>query len=59
MLSGGQKHLVSMERWTAAHRACAVEVCFKNNESMAITHRLFRRHFNIHRKAIVPSKNTI
>jgi hypothetical protein len=34
MLSGGQKHLVSMEHWTAAHRAFSVEVYFENNESI-------------------------
>jgi hypothetical protein len=58
MLSGGQKHLVSMEHWTAAHRAFAVEEYFENNESMVKT-RLLRHHFNIHRNASVPSKNAI
>jgi hypothetical protein len=56
MLSRGQKHSVSMEHWIAAHRAFAVD---KNNESMVKTRRLFRRRFSIHRKASMPSKNTI
>jgi hypothetical protein len=47
MLSGGQKHLVSMEHWTVAHRAFAAEAYFKNSVSLVKTRRLFRRHFNI------------
>jgi hypothetical protein len=48
-----------MEHWTAAHRACAAEAYFKNNEYAVKTRRLFHRHFIVHRKASVPSKNTI
>jgi hypothetical protein len=57
MLSGRQKHLVSMVHWNAAHCALAVEAYFKNN--MVITRRFFCRHFNIHPSASVPLKNTI
>jgi hypothetical protein len=59
MLSGALKLLVSMEHWTAARPVFAVESYFKNNESMVKTRRLFRFHFNIHRNASVPTKNTI
>jgi hypothetical protein len=47
MLSGGQKHSVSMEHWTAAHRAFAVEAYFKNNVSMVNTRRLLHLHNNV------------
>jgi hypothetical protein len=49
-MSGGQKHLVSMEHWTVAHRAFAVEAYFKNGVSLVKTR---------HRNAREPSKNTI
>jgi hypothetical protein len=40
---------VAMERWSVKHRAFAVETDFKNNDSVVVTQRIFRRHFNIHR----------
>jgi hypothetical protein len=33
VLSGGQRNLFSMDHWTAAHCAFAVEPYFENNES--------------------------
>jgi hypothetical protein len=39
---------VAMERWSVEHRAFAVEIYLKNNDSV-LTQRIFRRHFNIHR----------
>jgi len=39
---------VAMERWSVEHRAFAVETIFKN-DSVIVTQRIFRRHFNIHR----------
>jgi len=39
---------VAMERWSVEHRAFAVEMYFKNNDSV-VAQRIFRRHFNIHR----------
>jgi hypothetical protein len=39
---------VAMERWSVEHRAFAVEIYFKNNDSV-LTQRIFRRHFNIQR----------
>jgi hypothetical protein len=59
MLPRGQRHSVSTEHWTVAYRVLAVEAYFKNNKYMAKSRRLLRRHFNIHRNAGVPSKNTI
>ena len=46
-----------MERWSVQHRAFAVETCFKNNDSVVVTQRIFHRHFNIHRNDSVPSRN--
>ena len=37
-----------MERWSVEHRAFAVEMIFKNNDSV-LTQRIFRRHFIFHR----------
>jgi hypothetical protein len=37
----------AMERWSVEHRAFAVEMYFKNINSV-LTQRIFRRHFNIH-----------
>ena len=44
-----------MNRWSAEHRAFAVESMFKNNEYMVATQRAFRQHFNIHRNDSVPA----
>jgi len=38
---------VAMERWSVEHRAFAMEVYFKNNDSV-LTQRIFRQHFSIH-----------
>jgi hypothetical protein len=40
---------VAVERWSVERRAFAVEVIFKNNDSVVVTQFIFRRHFNIHR----------
>ena len=44
-----QRISVAMERWSVEHRAFAVETYFKNNDSVVVTQRIFRRHYNIHR----------
>jgi hypothetical protein len=49
----------AMECWSLGHRAFAVETYLKNNESIVVTQRIFRRHFNIHRNDSVPSRNTV
>jgi len=49
----------AMERWSVEHRAFAVEMYFKNNDSVVLTQRIFRRPFNIHWKDSVPSRNTV
>ena len=48
-----------MERWSAAHRAFAVETFFKNGDSAIRTQRIFRQHFNIGRHGHVPDRHTI
>jgi transposase len=48
-----------MEHWSVEHRALALETYFKNNDSVVVTQRIFRRHFNIHRNDSVPSRNTV
>jgi hypothetical protein len=40
---------VAMEHWSVKHRVFAVEMIFKNNNSVVVTQLIFRRHFNIHR----------
>jgi len=50
---------VAKECWSVEHRAFAVELHFKNNDSVVLTQRIFRRHFNIHRNGSVPSHNTV
>ena len=50
---------VAMERWSVQHRAFAVETYFQNKDSVVVTQRIFRRHFNIHRNDSVPSRNTV
>jgi transposase len=49
---------VAMERWSVEHGAFAVETYFKN-DSVVVTQRIFRRHFNIYRNDSVPSRNTV
>ena len=51
--------LLTMELWTAHHRAFVVEAYFKNGDSAVTTRRLFRRHFNIPRHGSVPCRNAI
>ena len=41
------------------HRAFAVETYFKNNNSVVVTQRIFRQHFNIHWNDSVPSGNAV
>jgi hypothetical protein len=48
-----------MERWSVEHRAFAVETYFKNNDSVVLTQRIFRRHLNIRRNDSVPRCNTL
>jgi hypothetical protein len=50
---------VAMECWSAEHHAFAVETYFKNNDSVVVTQRIFRQHFNIHRNDSVPSHSTL
>ena len=47
-----------MEHWSVEYRAFTVETYLKN-DSVIVTHQIFRRHFNIHRNDSVPSHNTI
>jgi transposase len=49
---------IVMERWSVERRALAVETYFKN-DSVVVTQRIFRRHFNVHRNDSVPSRNTV
>lgn len=48
-----------MEPWTVEHRVFAYDCFVRNNESVTVVQREFRRHFNIHRNRAVPSRNTI
>lgn len=50
---------VASMSWSGEHRAFVIEAYFKNNDSVILTQRLFRRHFNLNRHAPVPSRNTI
>lgn len=50
---------VNMERWSNAQRSFAVEVYFKNNDSVIITQRVFRRYFHLNPRDPVPSRKTI
>lgn len=51
--------LVAMDRWSAEHRAFAVEAYFKNNDSPVAARRIFARHFNIRRIRDCPSTQLI
>jgi len=44
-----QSIAAAMERWSVEHRGFAVEMIFKNSDSVVVTQLIFRRHFNIHR----------
>jgi hypothetical protein len=48
-----------MEQWTVEHRMFAYDVYVTNAESVTAAQRLFRVHFNLGRRGIVPSHNTI
>ena len=48
-----------MEQWSPQHRAFIVETYFKNGESVIVTQRKFRLHFNVPRHGRIPSRNTI
>ena len=50
---------VAMERWSVEHRAFTVETYLKNNDSVVVTQRIFRQHFNIHQNDSVPRRNTV
>jgi hypothetical protein len=50
---------VAMERWSVQHWAFAEEKYFKNNNSVIVTQRIFRWHFNIHWNNSVASCNTV
>ena len=50
---------VPMERWSVEHWAFAVETYLKNNDSVVLTQRIFRRHFNIRRNDSIPSRNIV
>ena len=54
-----QSILFAMEGWSVEHLAFAVETYFQNNDSVVLTERIFRRHFNILRNDSVPSHNTL
>jgi hypothetical protein len=45
--SGTQSISAAMERWSVEHRAFAVEMYLKNNDSV-LTQRIVRQHFKIH-----------
>jgi len=45
-----------METWPVEHRVFLYDAFVKSGESVSVTERLFRRHFNI---GAVPSRNTI
>jgi len=48
-----------MEQWSPEHRAFVVETFFKNGESVIVTQRKFRLHFNVPHHERIPSRNTI
>ena len=48
-----------MEQWGLEHRAFFVETFFKNGDSITVTQRKFRLHFNVARHGRIPSRNTI
>ena len=48
-----------MEHWSVEHWAFVVETYLKNNDSVIVAQRIFRRHLNIHRNDSVPSRNTV
>jgi hypothetical protein len=50
---------VALEQWGPQHRAFVVETFFKNGESVTVTQRKFRLHFNVARHGRIPSRNTI
>jgi hypothetical protein len=50
---------VAIEHWSAEHRAFDVKTIFKNKDSVVVTRRIFRRHFNIHQNDSVPIRNTV
>lgn len=51
--------VVEMEPWTLDQRLYAYDSFVRNDESVTAVQRDFRRQFNIHRNASVPSRNTI
>ena len=50
---------VTMEHWSVEYPDFGVETYFKNNDSVVVTQRIFRRHFIIHWNGSVPSRNTV
>jgi transposase-like protein len=49
----------AMEHWSVEHRAFAVEMYLKNNNSVILPQWIFCQPFNIHWNDSVPSRNTI
>ena len=50
---------VKMELYSNVQRSFIVETYFKNNNSIVITQRLFRRHFQLNRRDPIPDRKTI
>lgn len=48
-----------MQSWTVAYRVFFYDSFVRNNQSVTVVQREFRRHFNIHRNRAIPSRNTI
>ena len=41
-----RRNTATVKRWLAEQRAFAVETYFRNNDSVVMTQRIFRRHFS-------------
>jgi hypothetical protein len=48
-----------MDSWTGAHRAFAVKLFYKNNDSYVAAQREFRKKFGVYRNSKVPSAHAI
>ena len=53
------RHLVITDQWNGQQRAFAIKMFYKNNDSLEVAQREFRRFFNVRRHGQVPSKHTI
>jgi len=47
---------VSMEQWGPKYSAFVMETFLKNGESVTVTRRTFRLHFNVARHRWIPSR---